>query len=119
MKVFKQERRFWDHGGRIYLVLHQADSPEMAAVLQKVYGMTRDEDLQTLWVSMAFREELASFPQVFGSNEAVKRFVSRVTNAVGFIDASVANGSVKILRIDGKLPGESGYLLTSQASGSR
>jgi hypothetical protein len=45
----------------------------------------------------------------------MKRFVREVPNAIGFLDVSAVDGSVKVLRINGKLPGEPGYPLRSSA----
>ena len=111
-RIFRQERQFWENGQRIYLVMQEAGSQEMAIVLNRIYGMRSHEELKKLWLTMIFREQLSTFPQVLDSNEAVKRFISQVPKAVGFVDAANPDGRVKILRIDGKLPGDSGYPVT-------
>jgi ABC-type phosphate transport system substrate-binding protein len=47
------------------------------------------------------------------SDTLVKQIVSQAPNAIGFVDAANVDGSVKVLRIAGRLPGQSGYLLSS------
>lgn len=113
VKIFKQEKQYWGGGKKIYLILREAGSAEKQLVLKRVYEM-EDEELKKFWLGKLFRQEIASFPKTLSSNEAVKRFVSQVPNAVGVIDASFVDDSVKVLRIDGKGPGESGYALSSR-----
>jgi ABC-type phosphate transport system substrate-binding protein len=110
-KIFKIEKKFWDNGDKIYLVLRETGSPEKSVVLRQIYK-TDDPGLKKLWLSKIYREEIQSFPKTLNSNEAVIRFVRQVPNAIGFIDASLVDGRVKALRIDGYLPGEEGYPLT-------
>jgi hypothetical protein len=43
----------------------------------------------------------------------VSQFVGKVPNAIGFVDASLVSG-VKVVKVDGKLPGEAGYPLASK-----
>jgi len=111
VKIFKIEKKYWDNGENIYLVLRETGSPEKSVILKKIYK-TDDPGLKTLWLSKIYREEMFSFPKTLNSNEAVIRFVRQVPNAIGFVDASVADARVKVLRIDGYLPGEKGYPLT-------
>lgn len=111
VKIFKQEKQHWGTGKPVYLLLREAGSSEMATMLRVVYGMREDHELKTYWLGMMFREEIASFPQVLSSNEAVKRFVSQAPNAIGVIDAASVDDRVKVLQVEGKLPGEPGYLL--------
>ena len=110
-KWFKQERKYWNSGEKIYLVMLESSRPERALILRGVYEMTGKE-LKTMWLGMMFRGDISSFPKTFNSNEAVLRFVSQVPNAIGFIDAAAADNRVKILRIDGKHPGDPGYPLS-------
>ncbi len=110
VKIFRQEKQFWAAGKKIYLVMQETGTPEKTLVMKNIFQMA-DEELKKYWLEKVFKQEIASFPTTFSSNEAVTRFVSQVSNAIGFIDASVIDDRVKVLRIDGKLPGERGYAL--------
>lgn len=110
--IFKQEKQHWKAGERIYLILQESGTAEKDIVLRRVYRMT-DVELKQFWLGKLFRGEIASFPRVAPSNAAVKRIVAWAPNALGFIDASGVDASVKVLRIDGKRPGEAGYLLAA------
>lgn len=113
IKIFKQEKKYWKNGKKIYLIMQEAGSHEKRIVLKKIYRMNGIE-LKKLWLTKIFREEISSFPKTLGSNQAVRQFVSQVPNAVGFIDIAFVNKNLKVLRIAGKLPGEKGYVLSDK-----
>ena len=112
-RIFKLEQQYWDSGKKIYLVMRETGAVEKETVLAKIYQMD-DAELKTFWLGKLFRQEIASFPTTLSSDEAVKRFVSQVPNAVGFLDAAAVDDRVMVLRIDGKLPMENGYKLTDR-----
>ena len=108
--IFKMEKKFWNDGNPIYLVMQGPGSPEKEAVLKAIYKMD-EQELKKFWLTEIFQGTVTSFPKVIVSNQSVKAFVQQAPNAVGYIDASYVDGSVKVLKIDGKLPGENGYKL--------
>jgi ABC-type phosphate transport system substrate-binding protein len=110
-RIFRLEKQYWEGAKRIYLVLRESGSVEKEIALKTIYNMS-DEALKKLWLYKVYREEIPSFPKVVNSNETVIRFVSQLSNAVGFIDASRLDRRVKVLRIEGRLPGEKGYPLS-------
>ena len=109
-RILRLSRTRWNNGQKIYLLMQEEGSPEKKIVLRRVYRMTSDE-LKRFWLTKIYRGELTSFPKTLSSNESVQRFVGRVPNAIGFVDASYSDETVKVLRIDGKLPGAEGYAL--------
>ena len=48
---------------------------------------------------------------VADSDEAVQRFVANTRGAIGVVDLYSLTKNVRVLKIDGKLPVEQGYLL--------
>ena len=108
--ILKMEKKFWDDGSEIYLVTRGSRSPEKEAVLKTVYKMD-EQELKKFWLVKIYQGTVPSFPKVIASNESVKAFVRQVPNAVGYIDAAYADDSVKVLKVDGKLPGENEYKL--------
>jgi ABC-type phosphate transport system substrate-binding protein len=116
VKIFKREKQYWKDGKKIYLVMQEAGSSEKEIVLKEIYRMN-DEELKKFWLAKMFRGEISSFPKTLGSNEAVKRFVSQGSNAIGFIGSSLTDKSVKVLRIDGKLPDDKDYRLADRVKG--
>lgn len=113
VKIFKQERQYWKGGKKIYLILQEEGSSEKEIALKKIYKMNAI-DLKKFWLAKIFREEISSFPQTLASNKAVKQFVSQVPNAIGLIDAEFVDENIKVLRINGKLSGDKGYVLSNK-----
>ena len=62
-----------------------------------------------------FSGETADAPKTLASTNGVLRFVYNVPGAIGYVRARDADSSVKMLRIDGRLPGEPGYRLEVSA----
>jgi len=108
-KIFKAEKLFWDHGKKIVLLLPEAGSPEKKVLLGLVYKVS-DEELKQFWLTKIFRNEIPLAPKVLSSNTAVIKFVEKVEGAIGLVrlNGPIEN-DVKIIRINGKLPGEPGY----------
>jgi ABC-type phosphate transport system substrate-binding protein len=111
-RIFRLERQHWKAGGRVYLVLRESGAPQKDLVLRHLYRMN-DLELKQFWLGKLYRGEIASFPRVVSSDAMVKRIVAQAPNAIGFIDAGALDGTVKVLRIAGRRPGESGYLLSA------
>lgn len=112
VQILLMEQQHWDAGGRIYLVLQESDTPEKGLVLKKLYRM-KDEALKLHYLEKLYRGEIAAFPRIAHSNAAVKKIVAQAANALAFIDAAAVDPTVKVLKIDGKGPGEVGYLLSA------
>lgn len=110
IRIFKYEKMYWDNGKKIFFIMHESGSYEKECVLKKIYRMTNKE-LKKFWISKMFKGEITSFPRTMSSNESVKRFVSSVPNAVGYIDANFTDDSVKVLKINGKTSKDNGYIL--------
>lgn len=115
-KIFRQDKQFWSDGKKIYLVMLETGSQEKDVVLQRLYRMNEAE-LKKFWLQKMFKGEIATFPKTLSSAGSITQFVAKVPNAIGFVDASVADSSVRtdssvrVLKIDGKLPGAAGYPL--------
>ena len=113
-RIFRQEKQYWGDGKKIYLVMQETGSLEKEVVLAKVFHMD-EATLKRFWLSKMFRGEIASFPKTLSSAGSVKQFVEKVPNAIGFVDASLADPDVELLKIDGRLPGAAGYPLSTAA----
>lgn len=114
-KIFKCDKQYWGrneiYGNKIYLIVQGGDNLPTKVLLSKLYGMKGEHELKQYWLSKMVGEDASSFPHELNSDGAVKRFVSQAENAIGFIDASSVDDRVKVLRVDGKLPGDPGYVL--------
>jgi ABC-type phosphate transport system substrate-binding protein len=103
-KIFKCDTRKWNAGGTITVVVRDPASPEMELLLSNIYKISPDE----LRVFIAAHHGSVV---VVDSNEAMLKAVETIPGAIGLIDVFRITQEVKVLKIDGKLPVEYGYLL--------
>jgi hypothetical protein len=61
------------------------------------------------WIAKVFRAETPTGPKIVYSNESAIDQVTRTQGAIAFVDASLAGRGMKVLKIDGKAPGQTGY----------
>ena len=113
VKIFKIEKKFWDDGKQIYLIMQGSKSSEKEAILKTVYKMD-EQELKKFWLAKIYQGTVPSFPKVMTSNQSVKAFVQQVPNAIGYVDVAYTDDSIKVLKVDGKLPGENGYKLADK-----
>jgi ABC-type phosphate transport system substrate-binding protein len=104
------EQQFWSSNLRVTLLLRAPAARERDVVLRVIYRMSEAEFRQ-YWISKMFRAEAASGPKVVYSNEMATELVSALPGSVAFVDASQVPKGLKVLKIDGKLPGQPGYPL--------
>ncbi len=83
---------------------------ERNVVLKVIYQMSESQFKQ-YWIAKIFRAESASTPKVVYSNDMANELVTAIFGAIAFIDARDVRPGAKVLRIDGRLPGEPAYPL--------
>jgi ABC-type phosphate transport system substrate-binding protein len=113
-RVFRGQRSRWSNGRRVTLVLRDPGAPERNALLHELYGLG-EEEYRRGFLQAVFTGETSDAPKTLASTYGVLRFVFNVPGAIGYARASEVDSSVKILRVDGRLPGESGYQLEVDA----
>ena len=109
-QVMKGEKQYWKPDLPVVLFVRAATSQERTAVLGVIYQMSEPQFNQ-YWIAKQFRAESATSPKNMRSNELTQQFVSSTAGAIGFMAAADVKAGVKVLKIDGRLPGESGYKL--------
>jgi len=103
-RIFKFESRKWPDGRDVVLVLPGPASPEMQIVIEKIYHMSHDQ-VKALLAAHKNGVVIAS------SEEQLLKSVETIPGAVGVVDVFSISSHVSILKVDGKLPLEPGYLL--------
>jgi len=83
---------------------------EREVILKTVYRMSESE-FRRFWIEKVFRQEAPSGPKIVYSNDTATELVAAIPGAVAFVEAGQVPKGLKILRIDGHLPGERGYPL--------
>jgi len=109
-KLFLGERQFWTPKLRVVLLMRAPVAPERDIVLRTIYQMS-EAQFRQYWISKVFRAEVSSGPKIVYSNEMATELVSAIPGAVAFVDAAQVPKGLKVLRIDGKLPGDKAYPL--------
>jgi hypothetical protein len=104
------DREFWPGSARITLLVRAPIAHERDVVLKTICQMTEAQFRQH-WIAKVFRADTAVAPKIVYSNEMAVDLVNRIPGAITFIDVSQMNSRLKVVRIDGRLPGEKGYPL--------
>ena len=104
------EKQFWNSSLRVTLLIRAPAARERDVVLKVIYHMT-EAQFRQYWISKVFRAEITVGPKIVYSNQMATGLVAALPGSVSFVDADEAPKGLKILRIDGKLPGDAGYPL--------
>jgi len=107
VKMCKGTTKAWPDGKNFVLVLKNPDAPEMHGVLAKLFGGGAVEAK----LAIAKLNEAHQTVKIVDSDEDLLRVVDSMPGAIGIVDVYAINSSVKVLRIDGKLPFDMGYAL--------
>jgi hypothetical protein len=109
-KLFLGERQFWTPKLRVVLLMRAPVAPERDVVLRSIYQMS-EAQFRQYWISKVFRADVSAGPKIVYSTEMANDLVSAIPGAVAFIDAGQIPKGLKVLKIDGKLPGDKAYPL--------
>lgn len=109
-RVFLGDRQFWPDGSRVVLLVRAPVARERDIVLSKIYRMGESEFKQ-YWIAKVFRAEASSKPRIVYSTDMTRELVTALPGAVGFLPADEVTSSMKVLRINGRRPGDAGYPL--------
>ena len=109
-KVLLGERQYWNSKLPVVLLIRAPVARERDVVLRVIYQMT-EAQFKQYWVAKIFRAEAASPPKIVYSNDMQYELVSALPGAIGFVDARSVRRELKVLRVDGRLPGDHDYPL--------
>jgi ABC-type phosphate transport system substrate-binding protein len=101
-RIFRSEIKKWPDGKAVVLVLHKDSSGE-AETLQRLNKMSAAE-----WKAlMADHKDSISLAD---SDAEVLKIVQSTPGAIGLVDVRSVDNTIRVVRVDGKLPMEAGYL---------
>ena len=106
-KIFNLHTRNWADGKSVIVVMRDPSATAMQLVLRKLLNMTPEQ-------ASSFVQAHKGALVVADSDEAVIRFVSANRGAIGVVDLYSLTKDVHVLKVDGKLPVEQGYLLRGE-----
>ena len=101
-KIFRCEVKKWASGQAIVLILHNNSAGE-TETLQRLIKVSPAE-----WKTLVavHRESI----QMADSDADVLKIVQNTPGAIGLVDVRAVDATINVVRVDGKLPMESGYL---------
>lgn len=106
-KIFSGDRRSWPGGQPIKLFVRTPGARERT-VLLKMLGMSESE-YKNYWAAKVFRGEIQSEPLALFSNGMQKEAIGAYPGAVALVSAQDVKPGMKVVKVDGHLPGEAGY----------
>jgi len=104
------DRGFWPASVRVTLLIRAPVAHERDVILRIVCQMTEAQFRQH-WIAKVFRADTAVAPKIVYSSEMSVDMVTRIPGGITFVDASRVGKNLKVLKIDGRAPGEQGYVL--------
>jgi ABC-type phosphate transport system substrate-binding protein len=102
------DRGFWPGSVRVTLLLRAPVAYERDVVLKNICEMTEAQFRQH-WIAKVFRADTPSGPRIVYSGQMAIDQVSRTPGAITFVEASAVVKGVKVMKIEGKTPGQPGY----------
>jgi hypothetical protein len=109
-KVLLGERQYWGSRLPVVLLIRAPVARERDVVLRVIYQMSEAQYKQ-YWIAKIFRAETASAPKIVYSNDMQYELVTAIPGAIAFMDSRNVRPGLKVLRVDGHLPGDRGYPL--------
>src|SRR5580658_1512765 len=101
-KIVRSEVKKWPDGKNIVVVLHK-DSEGETETLERLIKISPSE-LKSLIA--AHKDSIV----MADSDAEVLKIVQSTPGAIGFVDVRSVDNTVNVVKVDGKLPMESGYL---------
>lgn len=93
-QIYLKKRRFWEGTRAIVPVNRDSGSAIRRAFVRQIFGNLAST-LVVYWNRQYFKGVLP--PATLASNEAVRRFVASEERAIGYVDASAVDASVRVV----------------------
>jgi phosphate transport system substrate-binding protein len=101
-KLFKGDIKKWPDGKNVFLVLHASSSGEIGTLAR----LTKTSATQVRAMLASRKDSIRTVE----SDAEVIDAVASTPGAIGFVEERSITDRVTVVRVDGKLPMESGYL---------
>ena len=108
--IFLADQQFWPDRTRITLLVRAAQSEERTFILNRIYEMS-EAQFRQYWIAKMFRAEVPRGPKIVLSAGMALDLVVAIPGSISFTRADSVTDSVKVVRVDGLLPGDPGYPL--------
>jgi ABC-type phosphate transport system substrate-binding protein len=112
--IFLGTQQFWKDGTQIVPMVRAPSARERDVLLRRVVHMS-DLQFQQYWRKRRVAHKPGREPIAVVSNGMQMQTVALESGAIALVGTSDLNGSVKVLKVDGHLPGSAAYPLKSSA----
>jgi hypothetical protein len=109
-KIFLGDRQYWTAKIPIVLLIRAPGLRERDAALKLIYQMD-EVQFKRYWIAKIFRAESTTAPKVVYSSDMANELTAAVPGTIVLMDARDVGPGLKVLRIDGRLPGDPDYPL--------
>jgi len=110
-RILRLEQQYWRPNTPISLMLPGPSASERERTLAKAFQMS-EQAFRQHWIAVAYKVQALNLPRPFSECAVAVRVVSSLKSAMAVVDSScVEDAPVKVLMVDGKKPGETGYRL--------
>jgi ABC-type phosphate transport system substrate-binding protein len=103
-KIINLKTHTWPDGKAVTIIMRDPATADMQLVLRRILNMTAEQ-------AKTFIQAHKNAIVIADSDDAVLHFVAGNRGAIGIVDLYSLTKSVNVVKIDGKLPVELGYLL--------
>lgn len=108
-RVFQSERLTDPDGNRLIALNHPPKTVDRVGFDQAVLGMDA-EAVGRFWIDRKIRGGSGP-PRTVESLATLRRVVEKLPGAIGYIRPAQLSNEVRVIRVEGKLPEDPGYLL--------
>ena len=109
-KIFAGEKRSWNSNVPIFLVVRAPQAHERDILLSHVLKMSESEYKQ-YWVKKVYSGEIPREPLALLSNGMQLEAVRSDKGGIALINLTDVKQGVKVIKVDGRMPGAAGYTL--------
>ena len=111
-KLFAGEKQLWRPGLPVKIFVRAPGAGERV-VLLAMLDMSESEYKQ-YWFSQVLRKEARDEPVALFSNAMQRQAIEVYPGAIALVSVRDVAGGMKVVRVDGRAPGEQGYPLIEQ-----
>ncbi len=108
-RAFLLQRQRWPDGRKVTVVLREEGQAERTEALALICGMGEAEYAR--YVRQEIFRGNVNPPRTVRSAENMRLFVFNAPGAIGYVHADEIDSTVRVVRVDGRLPGDVGYPL--------
>jgi hypothetical protein len=112
-KLVLGDRQFWRSDLRVSLLIRAPSARERDVILNRICQMT-EAQFRQYWIGKVFRAESPAGPKTVYSSTMAISLASTTPGSLTFMDAADVPRGLKVIRIEGFLPGERDYPLNKE-----